>query len=608
MTYFDDLKLGAKTLIPMIAMALLFAVAISAGTFKLYDLARGYGRITGSTDPAILRLSRASRIANEMGRDAYRVLVNDPNDAAGREAYEHFRTAKARGDRMFDEAIRLDPLRAAQYRAFRDRFDSLYEAEKAPVAIGLATPSLEASRLSQKAMRLMDQGVRAVGRVDRDITDLALQIQDFNDAQLAADAKITAALAREASDTITMMVALGLLSLFGGLGVAIWTTKFTVAAPLIGLGKRMQQLAQGDLSVVVEGQGRGDEVGAMARAVQVFKDNALRQRANETVHQTVFDTMSDGVVVQDMSGAIVAVNPAAEVIQGRSAERMLGRDSHDRQWRAVREDGSPFPGGEHPAMVTLRTGAAQANVVMGIVRPAGDHVWISIDARPVIYPGEKTPHAVVTTFHDITARKADEERQTLLVHELNHRVKNTLAIVQSVANQTLSGAASIAAFGKAFNERLLALSQAHDVLTRNDWSGANIREIVTEQLRPYKRPDARRCELDGPDVRVSARVAVTLGMMIGELATNAAKYGALSVDQGRVLVSWERLTVAAETRLKLVWREQGGPAVVQPQRKGFGARLIERGMNHELHGRAKLTFDPSGLVCEMEFPLEPAPG
>jgi two-component sensor histidine kinase len=160
--------------------------------------------------------------------------------------------------------------------------------------------------------------------------------------------------------------------------------------------------------------------------------------------------------------------------------------------------------------------------------------------------------------HDVTQQTLAAEHRQLLVNELNHRVKNTLATVQSLAHQTLRDADSLAAAKSMLTARLLALSNAHNVLTRENWEGASLPEVVHEATRAHDDPAAPRIDAAGPDLRVGPRVALALSMALHELATNAAKYGALSTDAGAVQVRWER---SGERSLALTWRERGGPPV-----------------------------------------------
>jgi two-component sensor histidine kinase len=184
-------------------------------------------------------------------------------------------------------------------------------------------------------------------------------------------------------------------------------------------------------------------------------------------------------------------------------------------------------------------------------------------------------------------------------------MKNTLATVQSLAAQTLAGAGVPDGVREDFEARLFALSRTHDQLTREHWESAEFGTILDEVFAPYRRD--RHVGLDGVPVRIAPRAALTLGMVLHELATNAAKYGALSTREGRVDVRWSLEGDAAERRLLIEWRESNGPAVHEPHRSGFGTRLLERGIVHELGGSARLLFERGGVHCRMSVPL-PAAG
>jgi two-component sensor histidine kinase len=195
--------------------------------------------------------------------------------------------------------------------------------------------------------------------------------------------------------------------------------------------------------------------------------------------------------------------------------------------------------------------------------------------------------------HDVTERQHYETRQQLLVGELNHRVKNTLAIVQSLAHQTFRRSASPEDAIAHYEGRLEALAIAHNLLTRESWASASIREVLDQTLTPFCQP--QRCHLEGPDVRLPPQTAVGLTLAVHELATNAAKYGALSNETGEVSVFWN----VSSGRLNLVWREEGGPPVAPPQREGFGTRMIKRGLAAEFKGKVELRFDPAGVICHV---------
>ena len=197
---------------------------------------------------------------------------------------------------------------------------------------------------------------------------------------------------------------------------------------------------------------------------------------------------------------------------------------------------------------------------------------------------------------DMTDQVHADERQRLLLDELNHRVKNTLATVQAIAQQTLRGASTPQTFAAAFEARLLALSQTHNALTDSQWAGAGLRQLLIQELGPY---GSERIVMDGPDVHLPARVALSLGMVFHELATNAAKYGSLS-NAGRLALAW---SMRDDEHLVFEWRELEGPPARQPHRRGFGSRLIERSITGELRGAIMADYSPAGLLVRFDVPL-----
>jgi PAS domain S-box-containing protein len=214
---------------------------------------------------------------------------------------------------------------------------------------------------------------------------------------------------------------------------------------------------------------------------------------------------------------------------------------------------------------------------------------------------------VFAAGHDVTEARRAEEHQELLINELNHRVKNTLATVQSIISQTLRNARTTEEARLAAESRLFALSRAHDVLTQENWGSADLRQVVAEAMAPFRPERRERLRTEGPSVRVPPRMALAIAMALQELATNAVKYGALSNDAGGVRIQWS-LVDGEPPRLGLVWSEEGGPPVGVPTRRGFGTRLIERSLAHDLDGRADIRFEPTGLICAVDAPLRPAEG
>jgi len=191
----------------------------------------------------------------------------------------------------------------------------------------------------------------------------------------------------------------------------------------------------------------------------------------------------------------------------------------------------------------------------------------------------------------------------LLINELNHRVKNTLSTVQALASQTFRQAPNPAEAAAKFEARLTALGRAHNVLSEEKWESADVREIVEGVLESFTIKDSERVHATGPEVRLAPRCALMLSMVLHELATNATKYGALSNSEGRIRIEWEKID-ADKPGLRLIWQEAGGPEVRPSNRRGFGSRLIEQSFAAQLGGHATIEFNPPGVVCVLECPLQ----
>jgi two-component sensor histidine kinase/CheY-like chemotaxis protein len=195
-----------------------------------------------------------------------------------------------------------------------------------------------------------------------------------------------------------------------------------------------------------------------------------------------------------------------------------------------------------------------------------------------------------------------EARQKLLVAELSHRVKNTLATVLSIARQTLRRSRSLAEFETDFVGRLHALAQTHTLLVREDWRPIELVEVVRLALTPFDQPSGSRVQIEGPAVRLEPGVALLLGMVLHELATNAARHGALQDGAGRVRVVWSMQTGDPQ-QVSLLWTERDGAPVSPPEGEGFGLMLIRQSVGHELGGAAILSFPPEGFTCDISFPV-----
>lgn len=229
----------------------------------------------------------------------------------------------------------------------------------------------------------------------------------------------------------------------------------------------------------------------------------------------------------------------------------------------------------------------------------GEERWVRSHGSRIREDDEQSTRFVGVSF-DITERKATEMRQQLLIDELNHRVKNMLAIVQSIAAQSLREGITPDEANVAFQGRLTALSAAHGLLTKSLWEPTSMRATIEASCAPLASAD--RIAIDGPEILLQPKTAVTFALAVHELGTNAIKYGALSTPSGTVDISW---TFDPDTRrLFLEWKEEGGPLVVEPTRSGFGTRMLQRGLSAEFEGKVEMTYDPKGLRCTLEAVVE----
>jgi two-component sensor histidine kinase len=204
---------------------------------------------------------------------------------------------------------------------------------------------------------------------------------------------------------------------------------------------------------------------------------------------------------------------------------------------------------------------------------------------------------------DITERKEGEAHLRLLMRELTHRSKNLLAVIQAMARQTARHVGSIDAFLTRFGARLQALASSHDLLVQESWYGVSLSELVRSQLGHYVDREDAQVSLSGPDIVLKPEAAQSLGLALHELATNAAKYGALSVPAGRVAITWTRLPPTEGNGVEVWWIEENGPKVKAPRQRGFGRMVIEQNLTRALDAEVELSFSPAGLRCRIVMPV-----
>jgi PAS domain S-box-containing protein len=293
---------------------------------------------------------------------------------------------------------------------------------------------------------------------------------------------------------------------------------------------------------------------------------------------------------------IIFANDSFLSLTGYSREEVLGKGfnflmAYGADAEALRRIKAGFEGSSSGAEILYR-------------RKDGGEFWAAVFISPVHDEGGDIVQYFASLV-DLTRHKEDEAQSKMLIDELNHRVKNTLSTVQSIVWQTLRTPSDPIVMRESIESRLFALSRSHDLLTREKWESAGLLDIVHDALEPFGVSGGRadRIAVTGKNIRFPPKSALALGIAFNELATNAVKYGALSNAAGSILIEWRMETTPAGQRLLLNWKEKDGPPVTPPAHKGFGSRVIERGLAHELEGITHLDYRPDGLVCKMDIPL-----
>ncbi|MFC0387606.1 sensor histidine kinase [Muricoccus vinaceus] len=327
-------------------------------------------------------------------------------------------------------------------------------------------------------------------------------------------------------------------------------------------------------------------------------------RASEEHMRLVFESATEyAILTLDLGGLVTSWNSGAQRILGYEADDILGQAAAVIFTPEDRAAGVP----DLEMCQAAEEGRAQDE--RWHLRADGSRFWAAGMMMPLL-GDEGELRGFLKILRDHTERRHEEERRALLLGELDHRVKNMFATVQAVAAQTLRQAGAPDNLYADFDARLRALSRSHDMLSRGGWEGAPLGEIVERTLEAYaKDGKAGRVSIGGPPILLPPHVAVAVNLALHELATNAAKYGALSASGGRIEVSWElERQAAGEVPVVVVlWRERGGPPVRPPERRGFGSKLLERAMPHEAGGEVTLDFAPDGVECRMRLPLVPPP-
>ncbi|MHC4054143.1 PAS domain-containing sensor histidine kinase [Bradyrhizobium sp. 25ACV] len=335
----------------------------------------------------------------------------------------------------------------------------------------------------------------------------------------------------------------------------------------------------------------------VAQDVTATKQLEDRLREGEQRMRDLLEALPAAIYTTDAEGRIIFFNRAAVEMAGRTPQP---GDEWCVTWKLYSPDGSPLPHNECPMAVALRENRPVRGAEAIAERPDGRRVPFIPYPTP-LRDGEGNLIGAINMLVDISERKQAENAQKVLIDELNHRVKNTLATVQSLASQTARHAADLQEFLPTFTGRLLALARAHDLLTTRNWQDAPLEQLVHDIVAPVS---GGRVVTGGPNVDLDARTALSITMVLNELLTNAAKYGSLSVPGGAVSLTWRIVdSERSQIALQCEWSERGGPPVTPPKRRGFGTRLMERCVEHDLAGNFDLVFDPEGTRCRMLFPI-----
>jgi two-component system CheB/CheR fusion protein len=350
--------------------------------------------------------------------------------------------------------------------------------------------------------------------------------------------------------------------------------------------------------------------GVVVTFAEITERKAEEQRREALLVQLSDERARLEAVLRHMpAGVILAEAPSGRLLLGNEQVATIWRHpvyevesiAGYARYRGFHADGSPLRPEDWPLARSIATGEVVIDEEIPILRGDDTEGILSVSAAPV-YDPNGTITAGVVIFVDITGRKENEKERELLAQELSHRVKNTLAVVQSLALQTDGRHRSVDAYRDAFVGRLQALARAQNLLLEARWRGTNLKVLVEQAVAAFRAGHPEVVEVEGEPVAITSRQGLGLSLILHELGTNAAKYGALSRGEGRLRVSWQ-IEKDAERRVRLRWQEHHGPAVEAPTEKGFGTRLIERASAYELEGEVELEYPPSGFFCELVFPV-----
>lgn len=338
------------------------------------------------------------------------------------------------------------------------------------------------------------------------------------------------------------------------------------------------------------------EDGTDRRVAVIFKDITARKHAEMLAQRlgAIVESTTDAIISKTLEGIITSWNHGAERLFGYSAQESIGKPIT--MLIPLEKYGE-----EREIIGRIGRGERVEDYETIRLRKDGSTVWVSLTVSP-LKDGQGRVIGASKIARDMTERRRADEHRAILVAELNHRAKNSLAMVQAIASQTLSSALSLGDAKLAFESRLGALARGHDLLTFGNWAGTDLASVVKATVEPHGGGE-NRFHIEGPFVQLTPATALTFTMALHELCTNAAKYGALSQQNGSVTIKWQVTDGDTDNRLQLSWTETGGPPVTPPARKGFGSRLVERALAMELAGDVRIDYEPSGVICKIDVPL-----
>ncbi|ABC23344.1 sensor histidine kinase [Rhodospirillum rubrum] len=319
----------------------------------------------------------------------------------------------------------------------------------------------------------------------------------------------------------------------------------------------------------------------------------------ERIAAAIIASANEIVVVCDRVGMITHANSAASAIYDGD---LIGKMFEDAIPLTFTDAPDLMSGG---ALIDLALNGQARQGIEAIATRAPKVKDYLISAAPLQVTEDQISGCVLTMV-DLSQRKAAEHQQLLLMRELDHRVRNTLALVLSISNRTLSNEDTLQGFHQAFTQRIHGLAATHSLLAKQGWTKLSLHDIVRAELAPYVETDGTRLRLEGGEVALIPRAAIALGLIFHELATNAVKYGALSREGGHVLVA-VRGPTADGAAMRVDWVESGGPMVSPPQRKGFGHTVISHSLAYSSKGGTDLSFPPEGVICALRIPMEDIP-